>query len=49
LSPRHRDVVVARLVLDLSESATAQALGIPAGTVKSRLSRALAELKEALS
>ena len=49
LSPRHRDVVVARYLLDLSESATAQALGIPEGTVKSRLSRALAELKEVLS
>jgi RNA polymerase sigma-70 factor (ECF subfamily) len=49
LSPRHRDVVVARYLLDLSESATAQALGIPEGTVKSRLSRALAQLKEVLS
>jgi RNA polymerase sigma-70 factor (ECF subfamily) len=49
LSPRHRDVVVARFLLDLSESATAQALNIPEGTVKSRLSRALAQLKEALS
>lgn len=49
LSPKHRDVVVARYLLDMSESATAQALGIPAGTVKSRLSRALAELKEVLS
>jgi RNA polymerase sigma factor (sigma-70 family) len=49
LSPKHRDVVVARYLLDMSESATAQALGIPEGTVKSRLSRALAELKEVLS
>jgi RNA polymerase sigma factor (sigma-70 family) len=49
LSTRYRDVVVARYLLDMSESATAQALGIPEGTVKSRLSRALAELKESLS
>jgi len=49
LSPRHRDVVVARYLLDMSESATAQALGVPEGTVKSRLSRALDELKEVLS
>lgn len=49
LSPKHRDVVVARYLLDMSESATAQALGIPEGTVKSRLSRALAELKEVLT
>jgi RNA polymerase sigma-70 factor (ECF subfamily) len=49
LSPRHRDVIVARYLLDMSESATAQALDIPEGTVKSRLSRALAQLKEVLS
>ena len=49
LSTRHRDVVVARYLLDMSESATAKALGIPEGTVKSRLSRALAQLKEVLS
>jgi RNA polymerase sigma-70 factor (ECF subfamily) len=49
LSSKHRDVVVARYLLDMSESSTAQALGIPEGTVKSRLSRALVELKEALS
>lgn len=49
LSQKHRDVVVARYLLDMTESATAQALGIPEGTVKSRLSRALAELKEVLS
>jgi len=49
LSQKHRDVVVARYLLDMSESATAQALGIPESTVKSRLSRALAQLKEVLS
>ena len=39
-----RAVVVLRYYADLSELQTAQALGIPAGTVKSRLSRALAQL-----
>ena len=44
-----RDVVIARYLLDMSEVDTAAALGIPVGTVKSRLSRALVKLKEALS
>jgi RNA polymerase sigma-70 factor (sigma-E family) len=44
LSELHRDVVVLRFFAHLSERDTAQALGIPAGTVKSRLSRALSEL-----
>jgi RNA polymerase sigma-70 factor (ECF subfamily) len=42
-------VVVARYLLDMSEADTARALGIPVGTVKSRLSRALSNLKETLS
>jgi RNA polymerase sigma-70 factor (ECF subfamily) len=49
LPDHHKDVVVARNLLDMSEEATAQAFGIPKGTVKSRLSRALATLKEELS
>lgn len=40
---QHR-VVVLRYYADLSEQQTAEVLGIPRGTVKSRLSRALAEL-----
>lgn len=44
-----RAVVVLRLVEDWSERDVAQALGIAPGTVKSRLSRALARLKEELS
>lgn len=36
-----REVVVLRYYLDLSEAETARVLGVPAGTVKSRLSRAL--------
>jgi RNA polymerase sigma-70 factor (sigma-E family) len=44
LSKVNREVVVLRYFVQLSESQTASALGIPAGTVKSRLSRALAIL-----
>lgn len=40
-----RVVLVLRIVEDLSEEQTASMLGIPAGTVKSRLSRALAALR----
>lgn len=48
LSLAHREVVVARLLLDLSEADTAEALGVPRGTVKSGLHRALNSLKEDL-
>jgi RNA polymerase sigma-70 factor (ECF subfamily) len=41
-------VIAARYFLGLSEAETATALSLPAGTVKSRLSRALARLREAL-
>jgi RNA polymerase sigma-70 factor (sigma-E family) len=44
LSETHRTVVVLRFFAHLGERETAQALGIPPGTVKSRLARALAEL-----
>ena len=40
-----REVISARYFLELSESETAEALGIPRGTVKSRLSRALERLR----
>ena len=43
-----RAVVVCRLMLDWSVDETATALGIPAGTVKSRLSRALGRLEQKL-
>lgn len=43
-----RDVVVCRHLLGLSEEETAAALDLPVGTVKSRLSRALARLRAAL-
>ena len=40
-----REIIAARYFLELSESETAEALGIPRGTVKSRLSRALGRLR----
>jgi RNA polymerase sigma-70 factor (ECF subfamily) len=40
-----REVVICRYLLELSESETAVALGIPPGTVKSRLHRALTILR----
>lgn len=48
LTYRHREVVVARYVLGMSEAEMADALGVPKGTVKSRLHRALEVLKEEL-
>lgn len=44
LSVDHRAVVVGRYYLDWSEARLAEALGVRPGTVKSRLSRALAQL-----
>jgi RNA polymerase sigma factor (sigma-70 family) len=41
-----RLVVLCRFILDLSEAETAAVLGLRAGTVKSRLSRALDRLRE---
>lgn len=46
LAPDHREVVGLRYFLDLGEAEMAAALGCRAGTVKSRLSRALARLAE---
>ncbi|MHA4819947.1 RNA polymerase sigma factor [Streptomyces aculeolatus] len=48
LGERHREVVVHRYLLDLDEAETAAVLGVPRGTVKSRLSRALRELARLL-
>ena len=45
LSEEDRLVVTSRYFLELSSEETAAALGIPEGTVKSRLSRALARLR----
>jgi len=41
-----RPVVVLRYMLDMSQQEVAEALGIPVGTVKSRLGKALALLRE---
>lgn len=46
LGPRQRTVVVLRFWLDMSEEATAQALGCSVGTIKSQASRALAILRK---
>ena len=44
-----REVIGARYLLDLSEAETAAAIGIRRGTVKSRTSRALVRLREAMA
>ena len=49
LPERERLVVVHRYLLDLSEAETARALGVRPGTVKSRLSRGLARLRDAVA
>jgi len=46
LPSRHQTVVAYRYLLQLSEAETADALGWPVGTVKSRLSRAMARLRK---
>lgn len=49
LPPRMRAVVVLRWYEDLTEAATAEALGCSVGTVKTQASRALARLRAALA
>ena len=49
LRDEDREIIGARYFLDLSEAETAEALGLPRGTVKSRLSRALGRLREQLA
>ena len=48
LSPEHRAVVVMRYLLDLTPGEIADALGLPRGTVNSRLRRGLDALGEEL-
>ncbi len=48
LKPDHRAVVVLRMIQGYSTRETAQALGLPEGTVLSRLSRGLSSLKRIL-
>jgi RNA polymerase sigma factor (sigma-70 family) len=47
LSETDREVLGLRYFLDLSEAEMGEALGVPPGTVKSRLSRAMDRLREA--
>lgn len=49
LSPEHRVLIVLAYYVDLSHPEIAASLGIPLGTVKSRLNRALANLRVELS
>ena len=49
LRDEDREVIGARYFLDLSEAETAEALALPTGTVKSRTSRALGRLRDALA
>jgi RNA polymerase sigma factor (sigma-70 family) len=49
LREEDRLVVGYRYLLGLSEAETAQALGVPKGTVKSRLARSLGRLRDALT
>jgi RNA polymerase sigma-70 factor (ECF subfamily) len=48
LRDEDREVIAARYFLDLSETESAELLGVPRGTVKSRLSRALGRLRARL-
>ena len=41
LSPRHREALVLRYWLDLSEAEMADAMGVSRGTVKAHVSRGL--------
>jgi RNA polymerase sigma-70 factor (ECF subfamily) len=46
LSPEHREVIVLRELQGMSYEEMAETLGVPRGTVESRLHRARRELKD---
>jgi RNA polymerase sigma factor (sigma-70 family) len=48
LRPEQRAAIVLRFYEDLSEADTAEALGVPLGTVKSTVSRGLERLRQQL-
>jgi RNA polymerase sigma-70 factor (ECF subfamily) len=48
LSPEHRSILVLRHYLGLSQAETAAALGVPLGTVQSRLDRATRTMRASL-
>jgi len=48
LSPEHREVIVLREFEQMSYEEMAEVLGVPRGTVESRLSRARSEMREKL-
>jgi RNA polymerase sigma factor (sigma-70 family) len=48
LPDKLRDAVACRHLLDLSEAETADVLGVPVGTVKSRLARGLERLRASM-
>ena len=49
LRDEDREIIAVRYFLELSEAEAADVLGIPRGTVKSRLSRALARLRAGMT
>ena len=48
LRDEDREILGTRFLLDLSEAETAETLGLPRGTVKSRTSRAIGRLRAAM-
>jgi RNA polymerase sigma-70 factor, ECF subfamily len=48
LEPRDQEIVYLRYFLEIPVTETAETLGVPEGTVKSRLSRALARLRDVI-
>jgi RNA polymerase sigma-70 factor (ECF subfamily) len=49
LTPQHRQIIVLREIEQLTYEEIAQTLGVPRGTVESRIHRARLELRQRLS